>query len=93
MTATAEKKPSIDVREIPRSERHPRIFGMLNMLSPGQSMLLTVDHEPVPLHHHLQTMFPGLFGWEYLQSGPDLWRVQIERLKHEGCNCGCGGDH
>jgi len=93
MTLTTEPTPSIDLRDLPRTERHPRIFGMLNMLSPGQTMSLVVDHDPVPLHHHLETMFAGQFGWQYLERGPDLWRVEIERLKEEGCNCNCGGGH
>lgn len=93
MTATTVEKPSIDVRVIPRPERHPRIFGMLNSLRDGEAMLLTVDHDPVPLHHHLQNQFPGLFGWQYLERGPEIWRVEIERLKQDGCGCGCGGSH
>lgn len=93
MTATAEEKPMIDVRVVPHSERHPRIFGMLNALLPGGSMLITSDHDPRPLHMHLETYFSGMFGWDYLEQGPQVWRVEIERLKHEGCNCSCGGNH
>ncbi|SMC73505.1 DUF2249 domain-containing protein [Rhizobium sp. RU36D] len=93
MTLTVDQMPSIDVRDIPHGERHPRIFGMLNSLAPGGAVLLTVDHDPVPLRYHLESMFSGMFGWEYLQRGPDLWRVEIARLKHDGCNCNCGGGH
>lgn len=56
----------LDVREIPRVERHPRIFGMLNSLLPDYQLILTVDHDPVPLYYHLETHYDGMFGWEYL---------------------------
>ncbi|PZU21159.1 MAG: aminotransferase [Shinella sp.] len=91
MTATADQKPSIDVRVIPHAERHPKIFGMLSALKPGDAMDVTADHDPRPLHYHLDSQYPGLFGWSYLERGPDVWRVEIERLKAEGHECTCGG--
>lgn len=88
-----EQTLSLDVRTIPRPERHPRIFGLLDSLQPGHAVTLIVDHDPVPLYYHLETHFDGLYGWDYLERGPELWRVQITRKKHEGCNCNCGGGH
>ncbi|MFN7008836.1 MAG: DUF2249 domain-containing protein [Allorhizobium sp.] len=98
MTDIAETRPHIDVRLIPPPERHPRIFAMLNALPQGAAMLITSDHDPRPLQYHLQANFSGLFGWEYLEQGPEVWRVAIERLKQaaasgSGCGCGCGGAH
>jgi uncharacterized protein (DUF2249 family) len=93
MTDTATDMPRLDVRTIPGPERHPRIFGMLNALQPGNGVTLTVDHDPLPLYYHLQMHFSGLFGWDYLKRGPEIWEVRITREKHEGCNCNCGGGH
>ncbi|ARM92178.1 UNVERIFIED_ORG: uncharacterized protein (DUF2249 family) [Rhizobium aethiopicum] len=81
--------PHIDVRTIHPIERHPRIFGTLSALTPGDAMLITSDHEPRPLHYQLETAFPGKFLWEYLEQGPDVWRVQITR-QDSGCDCCCG---
>ncbi|HVK91334.1 MAG TPA: DUF2249 domain-containing protein [Mycoplana sp.] len=93
MTET-QAKPSIDVRTVPPRERHPKIFGMLGALQPGGSMLITSDHDPRPLHYQLETNFPGQFGWDYLQEGPEVWRVEIARLENgSGCECCCGSDH
>lgn len=88
MTATAETYPSIDVRTIPHHERHPRIFAMLDALTPKSSMLLTSDHDPVPLRRHLDLLYSGAFAWNYLEEGPDVWRVEIRRQDHDGCTCG-----
>ena len=87
-------KPLIDVRTIPPRERHPRIFGMLGALMPGKSMLITSDHDPRPLHYQLETNFPGQFGWDYLEQGPEVWRVEIDRMEDGGAfDCCCGADH
>lgn len=91
MTATAENNLAIDVRVIPHAQRHPLIFGALEALTPGKALEVTADHDPRPLHHHLDTRYPGLFGWSYLERGPDVWRVEIERLKPEDHECTCGG--
>ena len=37
--------------------------------------------------------FPGQFGWDYLEQGPEVWRVEIDRLEESGCDCCCGSDH
>ena len=84
------EKPSIDVRFVPPYERHPRIFGMLDALAPGASMLITSDHNPKPLHRPIATKFPGQFGWDYLEQGPEVRHVEIERLAEENGGCGCG---
>lgn len=83
-------KSSIDVRTIAPRERHPKIFGMLNALTPGESMLITSDHDPRPLHYQIETNYPGEFLWEYLEEGPEVWRVEIGRLGESGCECCCG---
>ena len=66
---------------------------VLGALTPGQSMLITSDHDPRPLHYQLETNFPGQFGWDYLEQGPEVWRVEIDRLEDGGCDCCCGSDH
>lgn len=93
MTANPNEALSIDVRVVPRPERHPRIFGMLDSLQPGGTMQITVDHDPLPLYYHIEANFSGRYGWRYIERGPEVWKVEIERLKHEGCNCSCGGEH
>jgi uncharacterized protein (DUF2249 family) len=80
MTET-QPKPSVDVRTVAPRERHPRIFGMLGTLRAGSSMLITSDHDPRPLHYQFERNFPGEFRWDYLEEGPEVWRVEIARLE------------
>jgi len=73
----------IDVRPIPPRERHPRIFGMWEALGDGGAILLVNDHDPLPLYYQFAAEFPGEFRWEYLDRGPETWRVRIAKGRFE----------
>lgn len=73
----------LDVRDIPQGRRHPRIFGIYARLTPGESFVLVNNHDPKPLRREFRAAYPGQFGWEYLEAGPDRWRIRIERLPAE----------
>jgi uncharacterized protein (DUF2249 family) len=88
----------IDVRVVAGRERHPLILSTFAGLEPGEVLELVNDHDPVPLHHVFQARIPGQFGWDYLQRGPETWRVAITKLgqaRLDGgsscCGGGCGG--
>ncbi|KQZ78249.1 aminotransferase [Mesorhizobium sp. Root157] len=89
MTAEPGTTPLIDVRTIAPFERHQRIFDMLGALSHGGSLIIVNDHDPRPLRAQIEMRHPGAYSWEYLQQGPDLWRVEISR-PHTS-DCGSGG--
>ena len=79
--ATGEAHPGdLDVRALPHSARHERIFGMVAELSPGEAFVLANDHDPKPLRYQLEAQNPGQISWDYLEQGPTLWRVQIGRI-------------
>ena len=40
---------------------------------------LVNDHEPKPLYYQFMHERDGLFTWEYLEQGPETWRVRISR--------------
>lgn len=69
--------PVIDVRTIAPYERHAQIFGRLDALGAGEALQIVNDHDPVPLHMQLENRAPGQFQWAYLQSGPQLWQIEI----------------
>lgn len=69
----------IDVRPMPPRERHPKIFGTWAELAPGESMLIVNDHDPVPLYYQFACEHVGAFRWEYLEQGPDVFRVRITK--------------
>ena len=78
---TTDIKSTVDVRNIVPRERHPLIFNTFRELSPGDAMLLVNDHDPKPLYYQFQAELGGSFNWEYLESGPEVWRVRIGKLQ------------
>jgi uncharacterized protein (DUF2249 family) len=70
----------IDVRSLVPAQRHARIFQLVNELSPGASFVLVNDHDPKPLYYQLEAEYPGQFSWTYVESGPEVWRVEVGKL-------------
>ena len=69
----------IDVRPMPPRERHPKIFRTWGALTPGECILLVNDHDPLPLYYQFACEHAGTFRWEYLEQGPEVFRVRITR--------------
>ena len=72
-------KTSIDVRPIPPRERHPLLFQTFDDLAVGESFELVNDHDPKPLYYQFMAERPGQLGWEYLEEGPETWRVVLRK--------------
>lgn len=70
----------LDVRTVPPREKHPTIHRLLGELETGDALRITNDHDPRPLRFELEADYPGRYGWEYLEQGPEIWRVDIRRL-------------
>ncbi|MCX7169943.1 MAG: DUF2249 domain-containing protein [Proteobacteria bacterium] len=73
-------KTTVDVRETPPRERHPLIFGSFDQLSPGEALTLINDHDPKPLFYQFQAESGGQFTWDYVETGPETWRVRIGKV-------------
>lgn len=71
--------PVIDVRPLPHMQRHSTIFASYHGLTPGTAFELVNDHDPKPLYYQFDAQFPGEFSWDYLEQGPEIWRVRIGR--------------
>lgn len=80
MSHSPLEKTTIDVREIAPRLRHPLIFDTFDRLAAGEALLLVNDHDPKPLFYQFQAESPGEFSWEYLENGPEVWRVRIGKV-------------
>jgi uncharacterized protein (DUF2249 family) len=69
----------LDIRTIPPAHRHPLIFDQFEGLQSGESFVLVNDHNPKPLYYQFQAELTDQFTWEYLEEGPQAWRVRIGR--------------
>jgi uncharacterized protein (DUF2249 family) len=72
--------PMVDVREIIPRDRHPLIFSTFDGLQPGQALILVNDHDPKPLYYQFSFERQDQFDWEYLEEGPEVWRVRIAKV-------------
>lgn len=71
----------LDVRDLPPPQRHALIFDACGKLPVGDAVILVNDHDPKPLYYQFEAEQPGQFGWEYVEQGPEVWRVRITRAK------------
>lgn len=74
----AEKE--LDVRELPKPQKHPTIFATYGALAVGESFVLVNNHDPKHLRDEFETDYPGSYGWEYVEKGPKVWRIRITKL-------------
>lgn len=77
--AADEALPELDVQTIPHAVRHAAIFGALESLRPGAGLILSATHDPVPLLDQLSKRCEGQFAVEYLERGPQRFRVKLVR--------------
>ncbi len=78
--AEASTLPELDAREIPHAIRHATIFGALDGLPAGHGLVLVAPHDPLPLLAQLEGRAPGAFTIDYLQRGPEAWRLRMVRV-------------
>lgn len=72
-------KATVDARKYEPKDKHPVIFNTFNDLSQGEVMELINDHDPKPLHYQFIMEMPDTFEWQYLEEGPEVWRVAITK--------------
>ena len=72
-------EPQLDVRTEPPARRHELIFDTYERLDPGAGFVLVNDHDPKPLYYQFAAEHAGQFSWDYLEQGPEVWRVRIGR--------------
>lgn len=72
---------TLDVTKIEPRLKHPTIFEHFDALKAGESFAIHNDHDPKPLYYQLLGQRGNIFSWEYLQAGPEIWLVKIEKNK------------
>lgn len=70
----------LDVRQRRKPDKHPTIFATYAALAVGESFVLVNNHDPKHLRDEFDADHPGSYGWEYLESGPAVWRIRIAKL-------------
>ncbi len=74
------KVETLDVREMPPWERHPKIFEMFDALQPGDTLQLINDHDPRPLQYQFMAERQGQFEWDSREKAPREWVARIKKV-------------
>ncbi|MCV7281046.1 DUF2249 domain-containing protein [Mycolicibacterium flavescens] len=72
-------EPVLDVREVPHSIRHATVFGAFDAVRAGGALVLVAPHDPVPLLRQLHDRTSGRISVEYLERGPEAWKLRLTR--------------
>lgn len=70
---------TVDARLYEPKDKHPVIFNTFQNLKTEEKMELINDHDPRPLHYQFIMELKEQFEWEYLEEGPEVWRVSITK--------------
>ncbi len=69
----------LDVRDVPHGQRHALVLSTVDALAPGQAVVLVASHAPRPVLAEIDDRFGGRIQAQWLQSGPHVWQVRLER--------------
>lgn len=72
---------TLDVRPVEPKDRYESIMQAYESLAIGEVLALTVDHDPQCMYYTLRaTRGEDAFTFEYLEQGPETWRVLVSKL-------------
>lgn len=70
----------LDVRSLPHEGRHATVLATIAALPAGAAVVLIAPHAPRPLLAEVDARFGGQVEVRYLQSGPEVWQVRVQRV-------------
>lgn len=79
VSAQEASRPVLDARQVPHNIRHATVFGALDAVRPGAGLELIAPHDPLPLLAQVEERNPGVFEVSYLERGPEVWRIALDR--------------
>jgi regulator of cell morphogenesis and NO signaling len=73
------EKNILDVTLLEPRAKHPTIFQRFEALLPGDELIIHNDHDPKPLYYQMMGELGNVFQWEYLEEGPEWWKVKLTK--------------
>ena len=63
------------------ADRKAAVLATFDALPKGESLVVVNDHLPNGLLRHFEEHRPGAFAWTPLESGPEVFRVEIAKTR------------
>ena len=83
-TPVSSPAASLDVRDVAPKHRFEQIMDAYHELATGETFALIVDHDPTCMYYTLKADYgDDAFRFEYLERGPETWRVHVTKLAEE----------
>lgn len=70
-----------DLRPYEPSKRHDMFYEAFEKIQPGEAFEFFNDHDPKPLYYQMEAESKEPFNWEYIQNGPEVWKVRVVKIK------------
>ena len=74
---------TLDVTQLEPRMKHPTVFKYFDALAAGEAFVIENDHDPKPLYYELLAERGNIFTWEYLEQGPEWFKVKIAKNPDE----------
>ena len=68
------------IRPYTPTERNEIFYKTIAEIKPGEAFEFTNDHDPKPLYYQMEAESKEPFRWEYLQKGPEIWKVRVIKV-------------
>jgi len=68
---------TFDIRPFAPTQRHEMFYKAFADIKPGEAFEFINDHDPKPLYYQMEAESKEPFRWEYLEKGPDTWKVRV----------------
>lgn len=69
-----------DIRPYEPAERHEMFYKAFAGIKAGEAFVFTNDHDPRPLYYQMKSESGEPFKWEYLEEGPEVWKVRVRKV-------------
>lgn len=69
----------LDTRGHEQSHINNMVINSFDSLPVGEKMILVNDTDPSHVFNHLEEKRYGKFEWDYVEEGPDIWKVSLAK--------------
>lgn len=69
----------IDTRGFETNTINNTVINAFDSLPVGEKMVIINDTDPSHVFKHLEEKRMGKFEWEYIEEGPDVWKVSLAK--------------
>jgi regulator of cell morphogenesis and NO signaling len=73
------EKNVLDLTLFEPQQKHPTFFARFYSLPQNEDLIIQSDHDPKPLFYELLNEIGNSFTWEYLEQGPECWKISVSK--------------